>query len=352
MKKVAILGDTLVGDDIFGIQRFAYEILSEVDNINPPYEIAVIVPKHTKIKVHFKNIKIVKYGFFKNPFLWRQICFPLYCKMNHCISVDMTLGLPWIGCDIVCLHDCTYELYDDNFRTIKDMLKRNSYLFRTKRLVQKAKKIVTVSNYSKKNLLDYYNIGEEKITVIYNSWQHFDRIDADYDILKRFFLNDKDYYFSLGSGLRHKNIPWILNAAKRNRQAFFVITGSDKFSNLYEKMNISDLSNVIYTGYLKDEEIKALMSRCVAFIFPSFCEGFGIPPLEALACGANIIVSKSTCLPEIYGEAAVYLDPYDYNIDMDDYKRYPEKRDKSKVLSKYSWKISAEKFLDVVNSIV
>jgi glycosyltransferase involved in cell wall biosynthesis len=82
-------------------------------------------------------------------------------------------------------------------------------------------------------------------------------------------------------------------------------------------------SNVIFLGYLDDEKVKALMERCRAFILPSYYEGFGLTPLEALSCGSQIIISNAASLPEIYGKTAHYIDPYSINIDLEQLLKEP-----------------------------
>ena len=353
MKKIAILGDSFVSGEVFGIQRFAYEILREIDKIKPNLDISVVVPEYVKIGIEFRNIRIVKFGNVKNRFLWRQICFPYYGKINNCLIVDMTLGLPFWHCDIVCLHDCTYEKYKNNFKSVSAKLKRVSYLIRAKHLVKSSKKIITVSNYSKEELCNYYEISKEKITVIYNAWQHYERIKQDDSVLNKLKLQKGEYLFSLGSAFPHKNLIWVIQAAIQNPQYKFVITGSDRFSNYLENLNINNIKNIIYTGYLSDEEVKALMSECMAFIHPYFCEGFGIPPLEALSTGAKCIVSSTTCLPEIYEKSVIYIEPTNYSIDIYDLlKRKVDKDEIIKILGKYSWKKSAEIFIESLLSVL
>lgn len=351
MKKIAILGDTIASGNIFGIQRFAYEILREIDQLDLNFKVFLVVPESSTVNIHFNNIKIVKFGNIKNAFLWRQICFPKYVRKNKCISVDMTLGMPFLGCDVVCLHDCTYENYPDNFVTFKEKLKRKSYLVRAKRLVHKSKRIITVSQHSKKDLISYYGVDSSKIDVVYNAWQHYERIRTDNIVLEKYKLRNKTYYFSLGSGLKHKNLLWIVNAAIKNPDCLFVVTGSNKFSNYLSDIGLGTISNIIYTGYLKDEEVKALMSNCKAFIHPAFCEGFGIPPLEALSCGTNILISNASCLPEIYGDSAVYFEPHDYDIDMGKYDKFPGEKEISIVLKKYSWKMSAISLCEIIDNL-
>lgn len=351
---VAILGDSFISGNIYGVQRFAYEILRELDNMDLPIKIVIVVPQFAKVEVQFNNFEIVRYGNIKNPFLWRQICFPVFIKKNNYIGVDMTLGLPYFKCDIVCLHDCTYENFKDNFKTIKEKLRRKSYLVRAKHLIKKSKAIITVSETSKTELVKYYKVRSEKIYVIYNAWQHYNRIKEDDSIFEKIGINKSEkFFFSLGSGLAHKNILWIVRAAIKNPDYKFVITGTDKFSSYYESIGIDSVKNVIYTGYIPDAQVKALMKNANAFIHPAFCEGFGIPPLEALSTGTKIMVSNTSCLPEIYEKSAIYIDPYQYDIHIDEIIKENVDIDNIKyILDKYSWKKSAEKFAKILEELL
>lgn len=338
--KVVFLGDTLLNNEPLGIQRYAYEILKQLDEIAQDINIEMIVPESSVCKIHFNNIKIVQYG-TGNGFFWRQFKFPHYLKMSNAIGVDLTLGLPLVGCDIVCLHDCIYENYTQDFPGIKNKLKRLSYLIRAKCNVKNSKLILTVSEYSKKELVDYYNISPQKIQVIYNAWQHFQRIVPDEAILERLNLSTHNYYFALGSYLPHKNFQWIINEAIANPEKKFIVTGTNKLDNFLDVTKGNKPNNIIFTGFLKDEEIKALMENCKLFLHPSYYEGFGIPPLEAISSGAKIAISSASCLPEIYGDVAAYFDP-DSIADLDDLESQ-KRKDASYVLDKYSWRDSAEK---------
>lgn len=346
MRRIAVLGDTLVSGSTFGIQRFAYELLRELDELHPEAEVVIVVPEYAQIQVSFQNIQIVRYGKAKSPFLWRQLCFTDYVKKHRCVGVDLTLGLPILGCSVVALYDCTYENYSADFITLKEKIRRISYLLKAKRLVRTAGHILTVSENSKKDLMDYYGIPADKISVIYCAWQHYEKVEADEHVFDKIGLDQNaPYFFSLGSGLKHKNLQWMVQAALQNPQYMFVLTGSDQFSSYLQQLGLEKVDNLIYTGYLEDGEVKALMERCAAFVQPAFCEGFGIPPLEALSVGAEIIVSESGSLPEVYGDSARYIDPYSYHIDMDQILAQKiDASDKDDVLSKYSWQKSAERF--------
>ena len=129
-------------------------------------------------------------------------------------------------------------------------------------------------------------------------------------------------------------------SSKKNPNEVFAVAGNIvSYGDDYKDRN---LKNVELLGFVSDEEVKALMKNCKAFIFPSKFEGFGIPPLEALSVGAKIIVSNASCLPEIYGNAAVYIDPYDTNVNLNELLSKTTSGEKE-VLEKYSFKHSAEK---------
>lgn len=89
------------------------------------------------------------------------------------------------------------------------------------------------------------------------------------------------------------------------------------------------------------------MSECKAFIHPAIYEGFGIPPIESLSCGAKLIVSTATCLPEIYGKSAHYIDPYNYDVDLNELLSEPV-APASEVLERFSWEREAEKLYEIL----
>ena len=114
-----------------------------------------------------------------------------------------------------------------------------------------------------------------------------------------------------------------------------------------ERLGLADLPNVLYLGYVSDGAAKALMAHCKAFLFPTLYEGFGIPPLEAAACGApQIIVSDTPCMREVYGPCAAYIDLTANPGDVDDVT--PATAPTAALLEKYSWDKSAERLLQIL----
>jgi glycosyltransferase involved in cell wall biosynthesis len=168
-----------------------------------------------------------------------------------------------------------------------------------------------------------YHIKAEKIAVIYNGWDYFKNVKGDYSVFDDFPAISKPFYFSLGSLSKRKNIKWIIEHAAKNPESQFVISGSSINTFKVEELSGSIPPNIILPGYLDDSKVKALMTKCKAFIHPAYYEGFGLTPLEALSCGAQIIIANAASLPEIYGNTAHYIDPFDTDVDLDELLKQP-----------------------------
>ena len=352
MRKIVFSGEYYTNEKPTGIARYTYEIINELDKIALPGEIEVLAPKCGIRRPDFRNIRFVMIGSFgkgnklrEKIFvrMWKGIVFPLYCRMNRAFTVNT--GLTWknYNFDIFGIHDCIPDLFPDNCpapwaENIVKKQKRNS---------RACACILTVSQQSRKDISRIYGIPLEKIEVVPNAWQHFTKVREDQDILLKLGLKDKEYFFSLGSRFPHKNIKWVAAAAKKHPQYTFVVTGA-ALGGTDTSFEGEIPDNMTFTGYLKDEEAKALMRHCKAFIQPSFYEGFGIPPMEAMSVGADCIVSNAGSLPEVYRNSVWYIDPCDYeNIDLDEIMARP-KDGNELVLNAYSWEKSAKMLLSIL----
>ena len=334
--KIIINGKAFVKRYKTGVERFCVEILKELDNIIKDEQIELAVPKYCN-NIELKNIKVVKFGNIRNNNLWEQIELPIYSFINKGILINLCNTSPIINPGIVCVHDLNFiknsQYYPKTFSTWYKIMIGNS--------IKKAKKILTVSNFSKKEIENYYNINNVKI--ISNSYEHINKIKSDNTIFNKIKeVRKEQYFFTLGTVQKSKNIDWILNIAKKYPNEKFVITG---YKNQKIKFN---LDNVIYTGYLSDEEIKALMENCKAYIIPSFYEGFGIPPLEAFALGKNVIASDIPVMHEIFENEVTYINPKKYEVDLNNLVKV---ENREKILNKYSWRKSAKDLIEIIKNI-
>ena len=321
---------------ITGIQRYAYEITMELDKIVLKNTLEILVPESFENIPDLKNIKVVRYG-KKHGVLWQQIDFARYVRMHKMQCICFTNILPlFYPHGIITIHDVSYKANPRFFTSKRDRISALWHRLNYWCAAHSSMKIVTVSEFSKSE------IASERITVIYNAWQHMNRIKAASDTFERYpQLAKGSYYFSMSTLAANKNFKWILYAAKNNPDEQFAIAGGGKLKGAAEAEGFAELPNIRFLGYVSDEDAKTLMANCKAFLFPTLYEGFGIPPLEAVACGApRIVVSDTPCMHEIYGENAEYFNPRDYQVRL----QMPLNRQEvNSNLKKYSWKESAEK---------
>lgn len=346
MAKYAFNGRFLT-KGLTGQERYAEELIRHLDDICEKDEFVVVTSERALRTPKYKNIRLMKIGTLKRE-AWEQFCLGPWLRRHNMKCVNLTSTFAFGHCEVVCLHDCAIQenlkMYLHSLYGIAGSIWK---LLLGWVAAHKAEKILTVSNYSKSKLQELMHIPAEKITVVGNAWQHYKRVQADDRIFERLdFVEKGRYFFALSSLSPQKNFIWIMEVAKRNPQYQFIITGkAERFTHL--GVNDMKISNLHFTGYLSDGEIKSLMTHCRAFIHPAIYEGFGIPPIEALSCGAELILSPATCLPEIYEKSAHYISPYNYDVDLEKLLEEPVASGQ-KILEKYSWAKEAEKLLNLL----
>ena len=335
MQKVIVNGRFFI-HRVTGVERYAREILSELDKIIKPDELEIAIPPEVKDVPEYKNIKITKVGILNNR-LWEHISFPIFVKRQNAVSLNLCNVAPLPSPGMVTIFDMKFRDHPEFFS--KEFVLWYRLLFAN--VAKRAILIFTDSNSAKDDILRYYKIDESKIIVTPCAWQHYQRIGYDEDALGNYGLIKNEYYFAMGSLDPNKNFKWIAEAAKKNPDKIFAIAGSINKKVFAEGLGFECPENMKLLGYISDEEAKTLMRGCRAFLFPSFCEGFGIPPLEALSAGAkSIIVSDIPVMHELFGDSAVYVDPTQCNFNIDN-AYYVTNAERTKILSKYDWNKSA-----------
>jgi glycosyltransferase involved in cell wall biosynthesis len=195
----------------------------------------------------------------------------------------------------------------------------------TKRIVnsvQPSDWLAFVSEHARQDFLAFKSHPEDRTRTIHNGVdhllfhppQHQNEINA---VLNRFQLHNRPFAMTLSSMAPHKNLGLILSIwptiHRRHPDAVLIIAGgkSQDGALLRRATQEGDQPGVIFTGFISDKDFSALAATCKAFLFPSLYEGFGLPPLEAMACGAVVVASARTSLPEIMATAGKLLDPED-----------------------------------------
>lgn len=339
MKKIVINGKVFKRKNITGLQRYVIEILKEMDKLITDEDIELLVPKINYNLPDFKNIKIKK-TINLQEILWEQIILPIYAISHKKIILNMANNAPIVKPDIIVIHDIAPIKQKDNFKLLKRLYYKVLYFFN----IKNAKKIITVSEFSKKEIKETYKIKDSKIDIVYNSWQHMKNIPEE---KINGIIEKKPYFFSIGTLAKHKNIKWVIEVAKRNPKYNFLISGLKDSKNIDKQLGIQRTSNVKYMGYLTDGQMKTILKSAEALIFSSFYEGFGIPPLEALAVNTKVIISDIPVLKETCENTAYYINPYKTNIDLEELlNKKVEKSDN--ILKKYSWEKSAQKLFKIM----
>ncbi len=362
MQNILINGNFL-SRNLTGIERFSLEVCTRLDEkLSDTDDVSILVSSNARIIPQFKHIKIIRSkknikGF---PF-WDLGEFAKECRIrskeNPCTALNFSNTAP-LGskCGIAFIHDIYAVDFPKDFVTWREKLIRLYSILNYRNICHNAKKIITVSDFSRERIKAQFHIQDERIAVIGNGWEHFSSIQEDKSVFDKFPRLKKTYYFTLGSLSKRKNLSWIAKYAQNHTDEVFAISGKAINGMLPDELQIlQKLENVVLVGYVTDEQVKALMKHCEAFIFPSYYEGFGIPPLEALSEGTKIIISKSSSLPEIYKDAAYYIDAYnpDCNIkDLLSAKNPAEilkmQESAKTVLAEYSYDRAAQKLYEIL----
>ncbi len=243
-------------------------------------------------------------------------------------------------------------------------LKQGVYRFVIRQAVHRARSVIAVSRNTQRDILGTFKIPEARTVVTHESWDGLaetasvDELIGRYDIRPPFAL-----YF--GNAYPHKNLERCIQAFeilwRRGQQVQLVLVGREDYFYRRLKKFVDgrganrDQKKIVFTGFLKDDQLGALLRQARLYVFPSFYEGFGIPGLEAMAKGVPVVAARASCLPEIYGQAAEYFNP-DRPEDMaavigsvlrDPAKQAALRQRGRQQIKQYSWRRMAEQTLAV-----
>lgn len=219
---------------------------------------------------------------------------------------------------VTMVYDMVYKAYPET------MNQKTRYMLNLSmvRSCRRADVIITISEFSKAEIIKYLGVSPQKIVVM-PCGVDFMKFRPDYDITEITKTKSKygitnEYFLYLGTLEPRKNIERLIEAYGLLKKRLvsiprLVIAGKKGwlYDTIFKRVNMLNLGNdVIFTGYVDENDAPILMKGATAFIFPSLYEGFGLPPLEAMACGAPVITSNAASLPEVVGDAGLLIDPY------------------------------------------
>lgn len=338
---------------ITGVQRFAIEICKQLKSRYD--ELFVFVAPHNIINESVANLLSVRLIGKHKGHLWEQYDLPQYLRMqntppllNLCNSAPLFYDRKFIT-----QHDVNYVRYPESFSKAFRLLYNNMVKYNTKHCLH----IFTVSHHSKDELGLIYGIVKDKISVINNS------VDSKFHHVEDKDLYKESYILAASSSpTPNKNfeatIGAFMNVLKQNSNIKLYVFGDCKSHKVSGcTMDVTPYKNhpkIKFLGRVDDDMLVKVYSNAIAFIYPSRYEGFGIPPLEAQACGCPVVSSLLSSLPEVLGDSALLCDPNDhealanalFSIISDDKQRNELIKKGYDNVKRFSWERSAERLVE------
>lgn len=339
-----------------GVHRYAFEICNKLHEMGVDFHVAI--PKKIDPGYKFK-FKTVTCGSL-NTHLWEQISLPRYLK-----SIGSPLLISFTGCgplnydnQIITIHDVSHERYPEWFS--KNYFRY--YHFMMPRIGKKAHAVLTVSEFSKHEIVETLGLDADKIHIVHSNVPFQTKPSLE-DILN--YVPDSGserYIIAVSSMDPRKNFIRLAKAFQHIEDKsvkLYIIGMRFKAFNTPDMEEITG-ENIHLPGYIDDEALQKMYQNAILSIYPSLYEGFGLPPLESMTYGCPAIASDIPALREISGDAAFYVDPYDtgditngINILLkDDKLRHELKLKGLEQIKKYSWEKSAEQVYELAQKFM
>lgn len=358
----------MLGPKAGGLGRYIQELLNHVLRIDTENTYIVFLRKENWDLVPEGNSQVKKVLADIPWYSWKEQVFLPSILKKHPVDLmhfpHWNIPLLYTKPFVVTIHDLTMYHYPRGEASthgrvvywIKNLL---SHVV-VKHAVRKARKILVPTEFTRQDVRKTLGMPMEKMVVTYLApFTKSSSISPTLDLNKNRI--HKPYVLYVGVAFPHKNLEGLLKAwnifeHKYGSEYQLVLAGKKNYfyNRLLELPLMEDLQHVIYTDFVPDEELPCLYKQASLFVFPSLYEGFGLPPLEAMQYGVPVVSSNRSCLPEVLGEAALYVDPENYeqmadmiylgltNHDI----RFELQRNAKEELKRYSWERTARQTLE------
>lgn len=307
-----VVNGRFLGAKPSGVQRVARQLLLQLQNHADELDklfddgIAIAAPATVAPAQNDSRISLEQGGRLRGQ-AWEQLDLPRQA------AGGLLLNLSNVG-PVASRHAITM-IHDAQVYTMPSSYSRPFrlwYRFVLPRLGHRNRQILTVSNYSAQQLIEYGVAPADRITVIYNGVDHVRGFTPDNSVNRGQGLAPQDYVLALSSTQHHKNIGVLLRAFDQGRMGNIrlVLMGAEGATD-FAARGLTVPPDTVFAGKVTDGQMRALMEDALCFAMPSLTEGFGLPPLEAMMLGCPAVLAPCGALPEVCGDAALYADPND-----------------------------------------
>lgn len=354
-----------------GMDYVVLQEIKELQQFDTHNEYFVFVaPGEDRCLEDSKNVHIIEIGGNIYP-IWEQITLPkavseLKLDLLHCTSNTAPI---WCSVPLVLtLHDIIFMEPRD--KSNKSLYQNMGWLYRrlvVPRILKKCKYIITVSDFERNNIITKLGIASERMVMIYNGYNEWFKPLKDLDMKYRKYIKEPGYFFFLGNTDPKKNTERTLIAyskylelSKVKRKLLMADLDKSYLDDIIVKNHIENIyPNIQMPGYIVNSDLPYIYNNAFAFLYTSLRESFGIPLLEAMACGTPVITSNTSSMPEIGGRNAILINPESpgeiaqmmikLEKDRDFYDQQKELGIKRAKL--FSWRQTAEQLLEVYERV-
>ena len=354
-----------------GMDNAALQIIKQIQKLDTKNEYFIFVaPGEDYCLEDTKNVHVIEIGI--NIYaLWEQYYLPnavreLNIELLHCTSNTAPLhcSVPII----LTLHNIIF--LEPRDRMNESMYQNMGWLYRkmvVPRILKKCRRIITVSNFEKNNIINTLGIPEKKMAMIYNGYTDWFKPTQDIEFIYRKYIDAPSYFFFLGNTDPKKNTERTLIAYSRyldrsqfKRKLLMADLDEQYLNYIIERNKIENIRDmIVMPGYIENQDLPYIYNNAFAFLYPSLRESFGIPLLEAMACGTPVITSNTSSMPEIGGPNAILINPENpdeitdmmikLETDNDFYSRQEEIGLHQAAM--FSWRQTAENLLNLYEEV-
>lgn len=369
--KIGIEAQRIFRKNKHGMDYVVLQEIKELQQMDTTNEYYVFVkPGEDRCVESTKNVHVIELNCPTYP-LWEQWALPRSAKKYGVDILHCTSNTAPIWCNIplvLTLHDIIF--LEPRDKQNHSLYQNMGWFYRrldVPRILDKCRRIITVSNFEMENIISKLNIPRERMAMIYNGYNDwFKPLDDKNDVYKR-YIPEEGYFFFLGNTDPKKNTERTLVAYSNylklsdvKRKLLMADLDKEYLDGIIERNQIDNIrENIVMPGYIVNNDLPYIYNKAFAFLYTSLRESFGIPLLEAMACGTPVITSNTSSMPEIAGEDAILVNPENSDEITEmmlrlekDKDFYEQQRQIGLERAKlFSWRKTAEKLLKLYQEV-